>query len=183
LLYNTHYRYTFNSDLVATAAVDCEEIFSVLGFNSLLISINELSLVFILLISFLYPVILFLMAYDFSGRQYRFFSYMIWLYLVIYIFIFTADLLCFYIVYEFMIGLVLYIMYLTANSRGGIEAILFFTGWAVIGSFLVGAAVVYILVTVQSSYFNDIINFTFTSDECYFLYFLIFFGFGTKLSI
>ena len=46
----------------------------------------------------------------------------------LYVFLFTKDILIFYITYELMIGLVFYIMYLSANNRGGIEAILFFLG-------------------------------------------------------
>ena len=42
---------------------------------------------------------------------------------------FSADVCLFYIVYELLIGLVFLVMYSTANSRGGVEAILFFAGW------------------------------------------------------
>jgi NADH:ubiquinone oxidoreductase subunit 4 (subunit M) len=143
-------------------------------FSNICVNIDELALVFIILISFLYPVILILMNYDFGVKNYKYLNYMLWLYLIIYLFIFIADILLFYIVYEFMVGLVFYIMYLTANSRGGTEALLFFVGWAVIGSFLVGVAVIYIILTVHSTTFLNISNFYFTPDECYFLYFFFF---------
>jgi len=82
-----------------------------------------------------------------------------------------------------MVGLVFFIMYLTANSRGGVEAILFFIGWAVIGSALVGIAIIYLISVVQSRMFDDILKFQFTSNELYFLYIAIFIGFGAKLSL
>lgn len=82
-----------------------------------------------------------------------------------------------------MVGLVLFIMYSTANSRGGIEAILFFWGWAVLGSFLVGGGVIYMVLTVRSACFWSIYNFTFTPNEVYLLCCLFFAGFGVKLSV
>lgn len=95
---------------------------------------------------------------------------------------FSADVCLFYIVYELLIGLVFLVMYSTANSRGGVEAILFFAGWAVVGSFLVGVAAIYIVCCCQACSFRAVSTFHFSSDELYYLYVLLFFGFGTKLS-
>lgn len=96
---------------------------------------------------------------------------------------FTSDLLVFYLSYELMVGLVFFIMYLTANSRGGVEAVLFFIGWAVIGSALVGVAVLYVVSIVHSRIFSDVLAFVFSSNELYYLYVLFFLGFGAKLSL
>lgn len=82
-----------------------------------------------------------------------------------------------------MVGLVFYIMYLTANARGGVEAALFFIGWAIIGSILVGAGFIYLFSVTQTRYFTIIYSFTFTPEESYYLALLFFGGFGTKLSI
>jgi NADH:ubiquinone oxidoreductase subunit 4 (subunit M) len=73
-------------------------------------------------------------------------------------------------------------MYQSTNSRGGIEAILFFAGWAVLGSFLVSMGFIYLVCLCQSCNFNEIFWFNFAADEMYYLYILFFFGFGTKLS-
>lgn len=85
--------------------------------------------------------------------------------------------------YELVICLVFYAMYLTTSSRGSVEAILFFVGWASIGSVLVGLAVMYIVVYGRVRYFEDIYSVYFTANERYFLYLCFFFGFGTKLSV
>jgi hypothetical protein len=74
-------------------------------------------------------------------------------------------------------------MYLTANTRGGVEAALFFIGWAVIGSILVGCGVMYIISITHSRYYYNVFMFNFTANEIYYLSLLFFFGFGTKLSI
>lgn len=85
--------------------------------------------------------------------------------------------------YEFIVCMVFYVMYLTTSSRGSVEAILFFMGWASVGSMLVGLAVMYILVYGHVRYFTDIYGVYFTANERYFLYMFFFFGFGTKLSV
>lgn len=151
--------------------------------GSILFQGDDYSIVYIGLIILLYPLILILMQYDFGIKSGQYFSLMVLLYLFIILFIFSANLIVFYIVYEFMIFLVFYIMYSTANSRGGLEAILFFLGWAVIGSLLVGCGILYIIIITGQSNFNLVASFSFTPNECYFLYSLFFFGLGTKLSI
>lgn len=45
--------------------------------GNLCFSVNELSLTFSVLISFLYPVILVLLQYDLSVERYKYYSYMI----------------------------------------------------------------------------------------------------------
>lgn len=152
-------------------------------FGVLNLRINELSLVFIGLIVLLYPLIIIIMDLEYTVKGYKYLLYMLWLFIVIFFFIFTDDLLVFYILYEFMVGLVFFTMYLTANSRGGVEAALFFIGWAIIGSICVSTGVIYILNVAQVRMFRELANFSFTPDEMYYLSLLFFFGFGTKLSI
>lgn len=152
-------------------------------FNLVGLTIDKLSLNFVTLICFFFPAIFILADYDFSIYQYRFFLLLVLLQFNIYLFIFANNILVFYLLYELMIGLVFFIMHATSNSRGSIEAILFFFGWAIIGSILVGLAVIYIVLTTQTSDFKVIRNFTFTPDEIYLIHWLIFFGFGTKLAI
>jgi len=76
-----------------------------------------------------------------------------------------------------------FVMYLTANSRGAVEAILFFLGWAIIGSILVGGGLIYIITVVQSRFFFTVYQFCFSPDELYYLYIIFGGGFGTKLSL
>lgn len=154
-----------------------------LWYNLVEISITDLSLVFLLLVSCLFIPVIILSDIEFSARAYKFFVLLFAIYFTIYLFILCNDLLVFFVLYELLIMLVFFVMYLSANTRGGIEATLFFLGWAVLGSMLVGTAVLYMIITAGSTSFSIIYNTTFTSDEIYFLYCLAFFGFGTKLSI
>jgi NADH:ubiquinone oxidoreductase subunit 4 (subunit M) len=154
----------------------------VLGQLSIGMEANLLSLSFALLIGLLFPCVVVLVDFDFSLHRYKYLAYMLWIYAVACTLMFSADVCVFYIVYEFLIGLVFLVMYSTANSRGGVEAILFFAGWAVVGSFLVGVAMIYMVCCCQACSFGVISAFHFSSDELYYLYVLLFFGFGTKLS-
>jgi NADH:ubiquinone oxidoreductase subunit 4 (subunit M) len=95
---------------------------------------------------------------------------------------FCRDLCTLYLSYELLVGLVFVAMYATANSRGGVEALLFFAGWAVVGSFMVSAALLYIIISAQACELAVVSTFRFSSDELYYLYALLFFGIGTKLS-
>lgn len=153
------------------------------GIGLISLSINELALIFLVLISLLYPLILLLMQYDLDFSNYKYFNYMIWLYFFIFLFILANDITSFYIFYEIMIALVFLIMYTTSNSRGCIEAVLFFLGWAIIGSFCLSIAIIYILIIIRLNYFDEIWNYSFTIHEYYILYCLFFFGFGTKLAL
>lgn len=147
------------------------------------LTIDDLSLMFFLLIAFLFPVVIYLAAAEFSLALSKFFILLSLLYFVIFLFMFCCDIIFFYILYEFMIMLVFFVMYLSANTRGGIEATMLFLGWAVLGSIFVGMAVIYIVYIAGATTFSDIKHFTFSLNETYLLAILLFAGFGTKLSI
>lgn len=155
---------------------------SVLGSIGVNLEASLLSLSFALLIGLLFPCVIVMADFDFSMHRSKYLAYMLWVYAASCTLMFCADVCMFYVVYEFLIGLVFVVMYSTANSRGGVEAILFFAGWAVVGSFLVGVAMIYIVCCCQSCAFAEVSSFHFSADELYYLYTLLFFGFGTKLS-
>lgn len=182
LLYEIHFNKNLQYDDLINYMFE-KSIYINYIFKSLKFNLNELSLLFSVLVSFLFPLILILLQYDLSIDRYKYYGYMIWLYCIINIFLYTSDILIFYIMYELMVFLVFYIMYLSANSRGSIEAMLFYLGWASIGSLLVGLSVIYIIVIGNVREFEDIHQIYFTPNERYFLYLFFFFGFGTKLSI
>lgn len=154
-----------------------------LFYNTITLEISELSIMFLLLVAFLFPVVIYLASFEFSSVAYKFFTLLIFLYFLIFIFILCNDLLIFYFSYELLIALVFFIMYLSANTRGGIEATMLFLGWAVLGSILVGLAVIYIIFVAGSSNFHIIQNCAFSTNEIYYISILLFMGFGTKLSI
>lgn len=154
--------------------------FSILSIN---FRIDHLSLNFVTLICFLFPIVIIMSDLNFSVQNYRFFFFLLCLEFIIYLFILVDDILIFYILYEFMVGLVFLILYATSNSRGSVEAALFFLGWALFGSIIVGAAIVYIITLTQTTDFSTVLTWKFTADEIYFLNFAFFLGFGSKLSI
>jgi NADH:ubiquinone oxidoreductase subunit 4 (subunit M) len=73
-------------------------------------------------------------------------------------------------------------MYLSSNTRGSIEATLFYGGWALVGSIFLGVGILYFYNTTQILYFSEIMFHHLTSGEIYMIYMCLFFGFGTKLS-
>ncbi len=163
--------------------INIQDLVTPICFNLCILELNDLSLMFLLLIAFLFPVVIYLASFEFNAASYKFFALLLLLYFVIFLFILCNDLIFFYVIYEFMIALVFFIMYLSANTRGGIEATMLFLGWAVLGSMLVGLAVIYIIYTTGSSSFNQIKTTPFSQTEVYYLSILLFAGFGTKLSI
>jgi NADH:ubiquinone oxidoreductase subunit 4 (subunit M) len=170
---------TFSTCYRAGAAAGGSPVLGQLGVG---LEANLLSLSFALLIGLLFPCVIVLSDFDFSVHRYKYLVYMLWIYATSCTLMFSADVCVFYVVYEFLIGLVFLVMYSTANSRGGVEAILFFAGWAIVGSFLVGVAMIYMVCCCQACGFDSVAAFHFSSDELYYLYVLLFFGFGTKLS-
>nr|QIB71983.1 NADH dehydrogenase subunit 4 [Gruberia lanceolata] len=147
-----------------------------------LISINKFNIIFFTLFCFLYPIIFALIGNDYTVLHYRFYIYKYLIFILSYYLLATDNIILFYIIYEFILILVFAVMYLSSNARGGVEAALFFAGWAVLGSILVGLGVVNLVVLTNQSSFNLITLNKLTHNESYYLYLLFFFGFGTKLS-
>lgn len=147
------------------------------------LALNDLTLLFLLLVSFLFPAVIILTDFDFNPRSYKYLLVLQLVYLLTNLLLMCTDILIFYILYELLIILMFFAMYLSTNARGCVEASLFFLGWAVIGSILVGIAVLYIISVTGTTHFTLIRQTTFTSDEIFLLYTLSFLGFGTKLSL
>ena len=93
------------------------------------------------------------------------------------------DLISFFIAYEGLLIPSFVIVYFVSPTRRAIQASLYFLIWTQIGSFLVLCAVAYIVFTTGFVYFDDIYTINFSSWELYFLYALLFFGFGFKIPI
>lgn len=71
------YLSVYNKEFDILTTVYHRQLFVFLFTESLVFSINDLALVIFMLTGLLYPVILILMQYDFSGKYYRYFSLMI----------------------------------------------------------------------------------------------------------
>ncbi len=147
------------------------------------ININELSIIFLLLVSFLFPIIFILSDFDFSPRVYKYFTSLVGVYTITYALLFCSDLFMFYIFYEFLVFMVFFTISLSSNARGCLEASLFFLGWAILGSLFVAAAVAYLIYNFNFSTLLSIRLLPLTTDETFLLYIFSFVGFGTKLAL
>jgi len=146
------------------------------------ITFSKFSLIFFFLFCFLYPIIISLMGVDYSYNNFRFYIYMMFVFFFSYYLLMLDNILLFYFIYEIILILVFGAMYNTSNSRGSVEAAIFYLGWAILGSVLVGLGVVLVISLSGSYTFSSLKTNTLSSNEVYYIYMLFFFGFGTKLS-
>lgn len=146
------------------------------------VTFSKFSLIFFLLFCFLYPVIISLMGVDYSPVNFKFYSYMLCVFFLSYYLLMVENILLFYFIYEIILILVFGAMYNTSNSRGSVEAAIFYLGWAILGSILVGLGVILVITLSGSTTFSQLRCNSLTSNETYYIYMLFFFGFGTKLS-
>lgn len=102
---------------------------------------------------------------------------------VIYVFSLINDLLLLFLFYEAMLIPSFLFVYFMSPYRRGIQASLYFLIWTQLGSLLVLSSIAYIMYVTGSSSFLVFQNFKFTLDEIWFIYFLLFFGFGFKVPI
>ena len=102
---------------------------------------------------------------------------------VILMFVVVNDLLLFFLFYECMMVPSFLFVYFVSPYRRGIQASLYFLIWTQLGSLLVLSAISYIIYTVGGTSFSNLRSFVFTNDEVWYLYFLIFLGFGFKVPI
>lgn len=153
------------------------------NYNLFTFSFNKFNLVFLLLFSLLFPIIFSIMSYDYNNINLKIYLYIYTIFILSYMILLIENIILFYFIYELILILVFYSMYLTANSRGGIEASLFFAGWAVLGSILVGLGIIFLIISTNYYYFIDIRLNKLTSNETYYIYLLFFLGFGVKLSV
>jgi NADH-quinone oxidoreductase subunit M len=154
--------------------------FQIFGFN---FSIEMFGFIFILL-AYLVGIISFLsLDSQFFEKNFKYVFVCNMLVLIIYLFTICSDFLMFFVLYECLLIPSFLFVYHTSQYKKGIQASLYFLIWTQLGSFLVLAAIAYIVNTVGGTSFFILKNFVFTSTEAFFLYFLIFFGFGFKIPI
>lgn len=151
--------------------------------NLFLLSINKFNLTFILLFSLLYPFIFIYMSIDYSNSNLNIYLIIYLIFILSYYILVIENIILFYFIYELLLVLVFYSMYLTSNSRGSVEASLFFAGWAVLGSILVGLGFLILIIETNFTYFFQFKKNKLTANEVYYIYLLFFLGFGVKLSV
>lgn len=103
--------------------------------------------------------------------------------LVTVFFTLVNDVLIFFLLYEgLLLPSFLFVFYVSPYRRST-QAALYFLIWTQLGSLLVLCFVVYIIYITGSTNFTIIKSFNLTLDEVWFLYYLLFFGFGFKIPV
>lgn len=154
--------------------------FNIYSFN---FSIEMFGFIFIIL-AYLVGIISFLsLDSQFFEKNIKYLFICNLLVLIIYLFTICSDFLMFFILYECLLIPSFLFVYNTSQYKKGIQASLYFLIWTQLGSFLVLAAVCYMINASGSTNFFVLKNFVFTRIETFFLYFLIFFGFGFKIPV
>ena len=103
--------------------------------------------------------------------------------IVVYFYVFSTNLLIFFLFYEFLLVPSFLIVYFVSPSRRAIQASLYFLIWTQIGSFLVLIVVAYLVSIVGSSNFTSIKLYNFSYSESFFLFLFLFLGFGFKVPL
>lgn len=119
----------------------------------------------------------------FYWKNIRFIFICNFLVFIIYLFTLVNDFLLLFLFYEAMLIPSFLFVYYMSPYRRGVQASLYFLIWTQLGSLLVLSAVSYIIYTIGSSSFLVFQNYVFTLDEVWYIYFLLFFGFGFKVPI
>lgn len=103
--------------------------------------------------------------------------------LIIYLYTVVNDVLLLFILYECMLIPSFLFVYFVSPYKRGIQASLYFLIWTQLGSLLVLSSTAYVIYTTGHTSFLNLKNFIFTSDENWWIYFFLFFGFGFKVPI
>ena len=103
--------------------------------------------------------------------------------IIVYFYVFSTNLLLFFLFYELLMIPSFLIVYFVSPSRRAIQASLYFLIWTQIGSFLVLVVIAYLVSVVGGTDFLDIKLYSFTYNESFCLYLLLFLGFGFKVPL
>ena len=103
--------------------------------------------------------------------------------IVVFFYVFSTNLLLFFLFYEFLLIPSFLIVYFVSPSRRAIQASLYFLIWTQIGSFLVLVVIAYLVSVVGSSDFSTIKLYNFSYKESFLIYLFLFLGFGFKVPL
>jgi NADH-quinone oxidoreductase subunit M len=101
----------------------------------------------------------------------------------VYFYVLSTDILMFFLFYEFLLIPSFLIVYYISPSRRAIQASLYFLIWTQIGSFLVLIVIAYLISVVGTTSFYDIKLYNFSYIETFFIYLMLFLGFGFKVPL
>lgn len=182
-LYFNYYVLNLEKFLLNSTYVIMGDMYNSSYFNITMFSISQFNISFILLFSLLYPIIFSFVSLDINSYSDDMYLRLYYIFFLSYFLLITENIIFFYFSYELLLLLVYTIMIRSSNSRGVVEASLFYLGWAVLGSILVGFGFLLLILKTNYVYFFLLKNNTLTSGETYYIYILLFFGFGIKLSV
>ena len=91
-------------------------------------SISKFNIIFILLFICLYPVISFMVISDDNAYSFKYYIHMQLIFCFSFFLLLTENIVVFYFTYEVIIILTYSMLNLSSNSRGNIEASLYFLG-------------------------------------------------------
>jgi len=103
--------------------------------------------------------------------------------IIVYLYVSTSNIFFFFFFYELLLLPSVLVVYYVSSSRRAIQACLYFIIWTQIGSFLVLCAISYIVSTSGLFYFYELNKYVFTQTEVFYLYTILFLGFGFKVPI
>jgi NADH-quinone oxidoreductase subunit M len=89
----------------------------------------------------------------------------------------------FFILYELLLLPSFIIVYYNSPNKKGIQASLYFLIWTQLGSLLVFLVIMYMVNVSGVSTIDQLRNFTFSSEEVFYLQLVLFLGFGFKIPI
>lgn len=149
----------------------------------LIFSVSKFNVVFLLLFICLYPIISFMVISDDNQYSFKYYIHMQLIFCLSFLLLMTDNIVIFYFIYEVVIILTYSMLNLSSNSRGNVEASLYFLGWATLGSILVGFGLLWYIICTNSFNFLRLTENKLTHFEMNGIYVLLFLGFGTKMSL
>ena len=103
--------------------------------------------------------------------------------IIVYFYVFSTNLLLFFLFYELLLIPSFLIVYFVSPSRRAVQASLYFLIWTQIGSFLVLITIAYLVTKTGSITFSGINSYNFSQNEAFYVYILLFLGFGFKVPL
>lgn len=101
----------------------------------------------------------------------------------IFFYVFCADIFLFFLCYEGLLLPSFWLVYVLSPNRRGVQASLYFLLWTQLGSFLVLIFIIYLIIKYQTYFFSDFRFLILEPNESWYLYLLLFFGFGFKIPV
>ena len=160
-------------------------IFNLLTFNWIKINLTLDFFGFILLFLAYTVGFLSLLALDtrLYWKTYKYYVIFNIFILIVILYVTVTNLILFFLLYECLLLPSFLFVYFVSPSRRAIQASIYFIIWTQLGSFLVLCVISYIISIYGVFDFYSLKNLIFTDTEMFFLYFIMFLGFGFKVPI